>query len=201
MPPDRVRGIVYDLDGVLINSMDAWYRVIERGVRVLGHPAVSFEHFRRTFGQGVEADRIEFFPEWTAQEVSRFYDRTFLEELQAIRVHDGALGVLEEARRRGLRQAVATNTPLNLARRVLSAMGLDIHLDALAAAGEAPEKPAPDLLLLALSRLTLQAPEALYVGDSATDLRAARAAGIRMAGLGIPADITLGCVSDLLAHV
>ena len=193
-----LKAVLYDLDGVLIDSMQAWFRVIERGARELGHPEVGFERFHRTFGQGVEADRLEFFPEWTARELEVFYERTFVEELGAVEVKGAAEHVLEAARRRGLRQALVTNTPLPLAREVLRSKRLDLHLDALACAGEAAEKPAPDLIWLALHRLGVSAADALYVGDTETDRAAARAAVIRFAGLGIEGDLTFTRLDELL---
>jgi HAD superfamily hydrolase (TIGR01549 family) len=196
-----LRAILYDLDGVLIDSEQAWFQVIRRGVRELGAGEVSFEHFRRTFGQGVEADRLEFFPGWTAAELEAFYQRAFVEELDAVELNPAAPRVLEATRARGLSQAVVTNTPLPLARRVLQGKGLDRFFEALACAGEAPEKPAPDLIRLALQRLGLRAEEAIYVGDTETDRRAARAAGVRMAGLGIAADLTLAGLEDLLGQL
>lgn len=195
-----VRGLLYDLDGVLIDSVQAWYRVIQRGARELGHGEVSWAHFRRTFGQGVEADRLEFFPSLRAVELERFYERAFGEEVSRVELLPGALEALLEGRRRGLRQAVVTNTPLPLARRVLDATGLAPWFEAVAAAGEAEEKPSPALVYLALERLGLRANEVLYIGDSPTDLGAARAAGVRFAGLGLAGgDLTLRSLDELWA--
>jgi HAD superfamily hydrolase (TIGR01549 family) len=194
-----LRAVLYDLDGVLIDSLQAWFRVIERGARELGHPEVGFDRFHRTFGQGVEADRLEFFPEWTAAELEAFYERAFAEELHAVELKGAAVQVLEAVRGRGLRQALVTNTPLPLARQVLALKGLDRWLDALACAGEAAEKPAPDLVHLALRRIAVRVDEAIYVGDTDTDRATARAAGIRFAGLGVEGDITLATLDHLLS--
>ena len=199
-PPDRLRGVLFDLDGVLIDSARAWYNVIRRGVERLGRAAPSYEEFQRTFGQGVEADRREFFPEWSAARVQELYERTFAEEIDAVQLLPGALEVLETLRARGLRQAGVTNTPLALARLVLARKGIAPHLDAIATSGEGAEKPAPDLLLLALRRLQLQGDEALYVGDTVVDRQAARAAGVAMAGIGVAADLQLAGVRDLLSY-
>jgi phosphoglycolate phosphatase len=152
-----------------------------------------------SFGQGVEADRNAFFPEWSYAQLEAFYARCFPEEIDAIELLPGAVDLLETVRERGLRQAVVTNTPRTLAEEVLSRKGLRAPLDALAAAGEAAEKPAPDLIWLALERIAVPREQALYVGDSAVDRAAARAAGIRMAGLGIEADLSIGRLSEILS--
>jgi HAD superfamily hydrolase (TIGR01509 family) len=191
------RAILYDLDGVLIDSARAWHRALLRGLAEAGRPPVPWDRFQPSFGQGVEADRDAYFPGWTVAELEACYARCFPAELDAIELNPGAAELLAELRARGLRQAVVTNTPRALALEVLAHKGLAPHLDALAAAGEAAEKPAPELIWLALERLAIPREQALYVGDSATDLAAARAAGIRMAGLGIEADLTLVALADL----
>lgn len=195
------RAVLYDLDGVLIDSMMAWFHVIQRGLRELGRPPTTLDYFRGTFGQGVEADRAEFFPEWTSAELNAFYARALVDELESIEVVPRASEVLQQIGALGLRQAVVTNTPLPLATRVLSCKGLAPYLDVIAAAGEAEEKPAPDLLLLALSRLGSRAEETIYVGDSATDAAAAEAAGVLLVGMRQPGAVTLSSLSELLALI
>lgn len=196
-----LRGILYDLDGVLVKSAPAWYRVLVRACARFGTPSASEEEFRACFGQGIEADRARFFPSASVAEIASFYEEAFPEEIEAVEIPEGAMEVLSAARAGGLRQAVVTNAPRNLARRIITAKSLDKYVDACAAAGEAPEKPAPDLILLALSRLGLAASEALYVGDTPTDAEAARRAGVRLAGLGIAGDIKIASLLDLLAVV
>jgi HAD superfamily hydrolase (TIGR01509 family) len=111
------------------------------------------------------------------------------------------LDVLDALGRRGILRAVVTNTPADLARRVLADKGFATRLEVVAAAGEAAEKPAPDLVRLALARLGVAPAEAIFVGDSDSDLRAARAAGVRMIGLGHEGDARIGALADLLPLV
>lgn len=197
----KVRGILYDLDGVLIKSGMAWYIVIQLARKRWGYPPPTYEHFLRTFGQGIEADREEFFPEQTAAEVNAIYDELFPSQIEAVELMDQAPNLLAQMRERGLRQAIVTNTPRPLAQEIIRRKKLDEHLDELAAAGEAPEKPAPDLIWLALRRLGLKREEVIFVGDSKSDAGAAAAAGVRLAGLGIAGDITISSLAELANHV
>jgi phosphoglycolate phosphatase len=77
---------------------------------------------------------------------------------------------------------VVTNKPQLAARQVLLHFGLTDVLRAIVG-GDAVShpKPAPDGLLLALDRLHAAPGEALMVGDSTTDVEAARAAGMAVA--------------------
>ena len=196
-----VKAVLFDLDGVLMDSGEAWYRVVSRGLALWGRPAITREVFLTTFGQGVEADRRQFYPGRSAEEIAAFYDLAFGEEAGAVTLADGALEVLAALGGRGLLRAVVTNTPVRLARRVLAEQGLDRHLEATAAAGEAAEKPAPDLVRLALLRLGVSAADAIYVGDSDSDRRAAHAAGVRMIGLRTDGDPRIESLRELVDFI
>jgi phosphoglycolate phosphatase len=195
----RYRALLYDLDGVLVRSAPAWFRVLRRATERFGVPPVDADVFRETFGQGMEADRARFFPGRTVAEIEAFYDAAFPAEVDSVELEPHAAELLTRARAAGIRQAVVTNAPRAVALAILDGKGLMPLLDAVAAAGDAPEKPAPDLVRLALARLRTRPEEALYVGDSATDVAAARAAGVRMAGLGVEADVSVASLRDVLA--
>jgi HAD superfamily hydrolase (TIGR01549 family) len=196
-----VRGLLFDLDGVLINSERAWFRVLERARQERGYDAIDYQGFRRSFGQGVEADRRDFFPRQSVTEVIADYERLFPAELAAVELMDGALAVLAVLRARGLQLAVVTNTPRALAAQILERTGIIAYLSAFAASGEAPEKPSPDLIHLALDRLGLKPTEVAYVGDSHSDLVACRAARVRMLGLGIQGDESLDTLPQVLTYL
>lgn len=199
--PHPVRAVLFDLDGVLVDSGRAWHRVVARGAKQFGCPEVTWEQFRPTFGQGPEADQRDFFPGVSVEEVVRHYDATFPEELPFVEVMPGAQAALGRLAELGIARAVVTNTPRALALEVLARVGLQGALDAVAAAGEAAEKPAPDLVLLALERLGHSPSEAIYVGDSESDRAAARAAGVFMVGFGREGDGRIDRLEDLASWV
>lgn len=99
-----------------------------------------------------------------------------------VQLRPGVLALVEEARRAGLRLAIATTTsPVNIAALLRSAMGPDWRLafDVVEDASTAPrKKPHPQVYLQTLQRLGLPAQRCLAFEDSANGLQAARAAGL-----------------------
>lgn len=182
-PPRPLRGVLFDLDGVLVDSVRAWHRTIDAGAQRRGFPGVSWERFSGTFGQGVEADEKSFFPGLGAEGVSRLYEEEFPRHLEAVELMPGAREVLASLTERGLARAVVTNTPHALAEQVLTHKGLRRYVQLIAGGGDAPEKPRPELVELALAGLDLTSSDVLYVGDSASDEGATRSAGVRFVGL------------------
>src|SRR5438270_2915634 len=100
--------VLFDLDGVLVDSKEAWYlAVAEAGVRFRGRPVTRAE-FEPTFGQGTEADIPLFGFDCTTAQLDRFYEEEFVRQLHAVRVDPSALEVLQRLKTLGLKLAVVT---------------------------------------------------------------------------------------------
>ena len=180
-----VRSVLFDMDGVLVFSEDAWFEVYNRTLGLFGHDPVPRSEFDSIYGNGAAADRDAYMPERTVAEIEAAYARLFEEHLGEIRPNVEAQGVLRELRRRGIRTSVATNTTAPLARRILTLHGLLPILDATASADEAGTgKPDPAVVRLAAERVGTPLAECLFVGDSRFDAQAAAAAPVRFVGLG-----------------
>jgi phosphoglycolate phosphatase/AHBA synthesis associated protein len=174
-----VRAVLFDLDGVLIDSYEAWFHVVNAAARGFGCPEVSRERFQSVWGQGISADVKHLYPGRTHREVEAAYEQAMAEQRGTIRVNPEAGAALEELARRGIPRACVTNTQVGLARAILTASALLTRFDAVEGMAEGRrEKPAPDLLLAALARFAVAPADALMVGDSRYDREAAANAGV-----------------------
>ena len=197
MCESTVRAVLFDMDGVLVDSFEAWVHLVNATARHFGCPPVGREQFRAVYGQPTEEDIRMFFPGRTVTEVEDFYDAHFGDYTEHVEANPDAPGVLAALRRMGLGVAVITNTPSPLARRILEGLGL--APDELVGGSDVPAaKPAPDMVLRACGLLGVAPAEALVVGDSAYDRQAAAAAGVRFAGLGIDGDVRLARLGDVV---
>lgn len=199
VPP--VRAVLFDMDGVLVFSEDAWFAVYNETLELFGHPPVGRAEFDAIYGNGAAADRDAYMPERTVEEIEEAYARLFEAHLGEIRPNGEAPGVLAELRRRGIRTAVATNTTTPLARRILDLHGLLPLVDATASADEAGAgKPDPAVVRLAAARVGTALPECLFVGDSRFDAQAAAAAPVRFLGLAHGRGDRIERLGELLAR-
>jgi HAD superfamily hydrolase (TIGR01509 family) len=62
---------------------------------------------------------------------------------------------------------------------VLRSLGIDRHFSAVLTSADAPHKPDPAMIRLALQRLGVDAKEAVFVGDNEEDVAAGKAAGVK----------------------
>jgi phosphoglycolate phosphatase len=172
------RAVLFDLDGVLVDSHDAWFAVVRDVARGFGAPAVDAARFERVWGQGIGADVENLYPGTTFAQVEAAYEEAFPRHAEAIRVNPEAAPVLEDLRSSGVATACVTNTQSSLGRAILRAAGLfDLFAVVRGMEQGLKEKPAPDLLLRALEAVRVQARDSLMVGDTRYDEEAARAAG------------------------
>lgn len=110
----------------------------------------------------------------------------------------GAAELIAGLDARGVASAALTDGPSARARALLEAVGVIPH--ALVGADDAPKpRPAPDMLLRACEVLGIPPWEALVIGASESDRRAAEAAGCLFAGVDTPGAFTISDLSEALA--
>jgi phosphoglycolate phosphatase/AHBA synthesis associated protein len=198
IPPDTA-AVLFDLDGVLVRSEAAWFRLMEECGRVFRGRAVTWEEFAPTFGQSTAEDVRSFGLSCSIEELDRFYADNFRRFTTEVLVNPEARPVLQALSARGEPLAVVTNTATRLAEEILEAAGLRGFFRFVACADQvACPKPAPDLVLHALAALGPPPAAACLIGDSRFDREAARAAGVRFIGLGIDGDARIDRLSALI---
>jgi phosphoglycolate phosphatase/AHBA synthesis associated protein len=192
-----VRAVLFDLDGVLVDSYQVWFHLLNGAARDLGYPPISAEVFRSGWGQGIEADVEKFYSRHTIPEIESYYGDHFGDHLEHLGVVPEVPRVFETLRERSLPTAVITNTPAPVAWDMVKRAGGTPDL--LVGGTDVPRpKPAPDMVLRASELLEIPVGETLVVGDSRYDREAAGAAGAVFAGLGIEGDVRLDRLIDVL---
>jgi phosphoglycolate phosphatase len=177
-----IAGILFDLDGTLIDSYDAIAAAANETLRALDLPTRSPEEIRRNVGPGLplflKAVSGEAYVERAIPIFRAAYRRVVLDET---RVLPGVEETLEGLRGRGYRLGCATNKIGDVSRHILDHLGLLERLDAVLGAGDVPElKPHPAMLSALLGRLGVEKEQALYVGDMPLDVVTGERAGVRV---------------------
>lgn len=192
-----VRGIVFDLDGVLVSTDEMHYRAWKAIADAEGI------HFDRTINHRLRGvSRMESLAivlerahrAYTPEERQRLADRkneVYRESLRALspeEVLPGVCELLHDLRKRGLRLAVASSS--RNARLIMKQTGLTGEFDAIVEGSDITHsKPHPEVFLLAAERLGLQPAECIVVEDAMAGVEAARAAGMGVFGIGGPENL------------
>jgi phosphoglycolate phosphatase len=191
----RYRGLIFDLDGTLVDSLRDLAASVNFMRRELGFAPLAEEEVRGHVGDGIRLLMARTAPEADVEQAKKVFGAHYEKHLlDATRPYPGVAETLEELRRAGARLAVITNKPRAFAMPVLEGLGLARHLR-MVLGGDSPwgRKPSPEPVRRALEDLECGPEEALIVGDGRNDVQAARAAGVRVCGvlygLGQPEEI------------
>lgn len=183
-PQDRcVRGVLFDLDGTLINTYDLYIEAYSRALEpyvgrrlseaelIALRPVSEIGLIRSVVGEvRLASVHREFISIYRALHGGLFGGiyRGIPEMLAALRLQDLLLGIVT-----GKSQAAWQVTTAAIGLGPFDAVVTDDHVD--------QPKPNPDGICLALHQLRLKPENAIYVGDSTGDAKAARAAGVSFA--------------------
>lgn len=187
--PSRLRGILLDMDGVVVDSEPVLLEAVkrffaERGVEVKPNDSQPF------FGTG-EDHLLEGVAakHRVALDLPRDLDRLYALYLELIpgrlKALPGLFAFLAEARRRRLKVALASSAAdikveHNLREVGLTPSNFDVIVDA---RDVQRKKPHPDIFLTAAQRLGLPPADCLVVEDAVAGVEAARTAGCRCLAL------------------
>ncbi|MDX1649466.1 MAG: HAD hydrolase-like protein, partial [Myxococcota bacterium] len=111
MDPNALRAVLFDLDGVLVDSYEVWFHVMNEVARDLGYPPIPREVFHASWGQGIEEDRRRFFSRHDVPEIEARYDAAFPAHLGHLGVAEEVPEVFRRLETLGLPSAVVTYTP------------------------------------------------------------------------------------------
>ena len=189
MPPALPDAVVFDNDGLLLDTESVWTRAEE-------------DLFERRGLDFTPADKLELIGT-SAEIAGGILERRLgepgraselLEELNALVVAElehgveamvGARELLERLREQGVPIGLVSNSPLRFVQRSIEIVGFQDHFDVVLSAHEvAAPKPAPDPYLEACRRLGVEpGPSVVALEDSPTGVAAARAAGLTVIGV------------------
>ena len=179
----ELRGVLFDLDGTLLDTALDMAAALNRTRDSEGLAALPHEHIRPLVSHG--APRLLQFafgvPEPARYELLRQRFLGFYREALAVhtRLFDGFERVLAHLEANGLRWGIVTNKPGWLTEPLLAQVGLTPRCGCVVAGDTLPErKPHPMPLLHAAGLLGLEPRHCVYVGDAERDVQAARNAGM-----------------------
>ena len=197
---NKIKAVLFDLDGVLIDSHDAWFKVFNYTREKFKLPKVTVEEFdKNTWGGSIDADAKKYFKNIEAEKIAKIYYNKLSEFKKDIKINPYAHYVLKNIKDKNLKIGLVTNNYKKPTLGILDFHGIKRFFDVVIGSNEVENgKPAPDAILKACKKLKIAPEEALYIGDTKNDINAGKNAGSFTIGYKIDGDLKIDNIKDIL---
>jgi phosphoglycolate phosphatase len=179
---ETAKGVIFDLDGTLIDSYQALYLSFRHVYEKMGLPPLSMAEVRKVVGYGLSHTFRDLLGEERVPEGLKLFREKYAEVFrQHTHLLPGAREVVEALHGRGVKLAIATNKLGQFSRKILEAFGMDGLFAAIVGDGDVSQnKPDPEMLLYAIEKMGMAREEVVFVGDTPVDIQTGKNAGVRV---------------------
>lgn len=199
----KIKSLLFDMDGVLVDSENAWLRAFNETLKNFGSQPVSEKEYLEKYSRfgsvpviiGKMSEDLKN-PLLDGKAVEYCHSR-FSDFALETRLFPGAKEALEIARK-SFRTGMVTNTKKFDVFRMMKALEIEKYFDVVVTVDDVSKgKPDPEIILKACSVLGTEPENTALVGDSVSDLEAGKSAGCLVIGVGMEADARISSVSEL----
>ncbi|HEX8594636.1 MAG TPA: phosphoglycolate phosphatase [Pseudomonas sp.] len=185
--------IMFDLDGTLVDSVPDLAVAVDKMLVALGQPPAGLESVRtwvgngapilvrRALANGLDHSAID---DQLAEKALAIFMEAYAEKHEFTVVYPGVRETLKWLQKKGVQMALITNKPERFVAPLLDEMKLGRFFRLIVGGDTLPQKkPDPAALFFVMKMANVPASQSLFVGDSRSDVQAAKAAGVACVAL------------------
>jgi beta-phosphoglucomutase len=182
------RAILWDMDGVLVNSMEFHYQAYREVLSEFGRDLSREEYLGSLIGLRnyvILRRLLGDLPDDEVQRLMKAKEEAFRRRAAGnIEPLPGAAELVRRAHEAGLKQAIVSSTPCENIELVLDSLGLRSMFDTIVGEEDAEHgKPDPEGFLVAAKRISVPPPECIVIEDAPEGIEGGKAAGMRCIGV------------------
>ena len=181
---------VFDMDGTLVNTINTIAHFGNTALNKFGLEPIPTDDYKLMVGNGSDVlmqrmlakhgKTVEELPEIHPYYVD-IYDKDFM---YLTAPYDGIIDMLDAVKAQGIKTAVLSNKDHSTAKKVSDQLFADGLIDlCMGARHGVPLKPEPDAVFEIMEHFGVSKDECLYIGDTATDIKTAKNAGLYSIGV------------------
>lgn len=198
-----IKAAIFDWDGTVVDSVEHITNSLHQAAAELGFPTLEKAAYRDIIGLGMVDALRRLYPgvqDPDLEAIRLAYSRHFFaRETTAQQIFTGMSELISSLRERGIGRAVATGKSRRGLDAALHSSGLHTHFDVTRCADETRSKPDPLMLEEILEHFSIDAQDAVMIGDTTYDLEMAERIGMPSIGVrwGVHGDDALAQHSPL----
>jgi HAD superfamily hydrolase (TIGR01509 family) len=190
----KPRAILFDMDGVLIDSLESWLSSLNAALKYLDYKEITREDFVKKYWGHDLYDNLEKMG--LSREIGVFCNDVYSNHLDSVRIYPDTKNTLQKLS--GYKKGIITNTPKVCAYEIMKQFDLEKYFDVVITSDDVNKaKPDPEIVLKACEFLDVEPKDVVLVGDTNSDIQAGKAAGCTVIGVNIGADYTVKDISEL----
>lgn len=189
------KAILFDMDGVLVNSIKSWYYSLNEALRTYEKKEITLKEFEEKYwGRDLQYNLKHM---GLSYEILSFCNSLYGDNVGRVEIYPDTISTLKKLK--NFDKAVITNTPRSCTAQITKNFGLDSFFNFILTSDDVKRgKPSPEIVFKALERFNLKADDVILIGDTKSDIEAAEKADVRVIGMRIDADYRVESLSEIL---
>lgn len=181
----KLSAVIFDLDGTIINSEEAWGKSFTKVLESFG-VKVDSPHSHTT-GVSVKDNWLNLIKKYniktnkTLEELETLTYFEYEKLISIVKLNAGVLEFMEEIKKSGIPLALTTSTNLKTVNKILERFEIRDFFE-MVTTGEEVESPKPDpgIYILTADKLGVEREDCLVIEDSESGIKAAEEAGMKV---------------------
>jgi phosphoglycolate phosphatase len=175
----KFKGIIFDLDGTLVNSLEDIADAMNKVLLDLNYPTHSYDIFQYFIGSGLRNTVSKALPESNndVEQIDICFERMVKAYSESCTLktkpYEGIIGLLDYLVSQNIKLAVFSNKADELTKKIVEAIFPNYFSDVVGLSNEALKKPNPFEAVAISKKWNLKPEEILFVGDSDIDMQTA----------------------------
>ena len=199
MQKKEVKAVLFDLDGVLVDSFDAWFHTFNDGLKTFGLRTLSKEEFSKDFGAPIESDMKKYFIGKTIKKVKNMHNSNFVKWKNRVKLFPESKITLKKLKKEKIKLGLISNSTKFIVNLILKHNKIKNYFDVIMTLEDVKKrKPAPDMIILACKKLKIKPENAILVGDTKNDMLAGKRAGCITVGYRIKGEYKIDNLNEIL---
>jgi len=191
----KPKAILFDMDGVLVDSLDSWWLSLNTALEAYNQKKISRDEFIEKYWGHDLYDNIKKMN--LPLEVARFCNNVYGKNIDKITIYKETKPTLEKLVK--YKKAIITNTPKDCTVQILKKFSIEKFFDFIITSDDViTAKPNPEIVLKACKLLKVEPKDVVLVGDTDSDVKAGKAAGCEVVGINVDADYKIKSISELI---